>query len=160
MGIFNKDKKEEQYEMVMVKKKKPFYKRIGFWVVIVLLIIGANACGKDTSSQPAKPTDSSSSQPAKSTAPEAEKPKYEILEDKVTKEEYGSRFVSGKIKNNAGRDVGYISIEINLYDKDGNQVGSTIDATNNLEKDGTWKFKAFISEENAVSYKIKDVSGF
>lgn len=159
MGLFKKGNKEEQYEMVMVKKKKPLYKRVWFWIVVILVVIIANSGGKDTSSQPATPTTPETQAATQKTA-EPEKARYEILESKVVKEEYGSRFVTGKIKNNAGKDVGYLQVEINLYDKDNNQVGSTLANINNLEKDGIWTFKALIFEDNATSYKIKEVTGF
>jgi len=77
---------------------------------------------------------------------EEKKAKYEVLEE--------------KIEEDSGKDVSYVQIEINLYDKDGNQIGSTLDNVNNLEKDGVWSFKAIMLEDNAASYKIKDITGF
>lgn len=90
---------------------------------------------------------------------EAGKPKLEVLDHKVESDEY-TRYVVGTVKNNTKKEYGYVQVEINLYDKDGAQVGSTLANANNLEAGGTWKFKAFVLEENAASYKIKDVTGF
>ncbi|CAM3877297.1 hypothetical protein COLU111180_12045 [Cohnella lubricantis] len=50
--------------------------------------------------------------------------------------------------------------QINLYDKDGVQIGSTFANANNLEGGGKWKFEAIVLEEDVASYKIKDVTGF
>ncbi len=90
---------------------------------------------------------------------EEKKAKYEVLEEKIEEDSF-TRYITGKVKNNSGKDVSYVQIEINLYDKDGNQIGSTLDNVNNLEKDGVWSFKAIMLEDNAASYKIKDITGF
>ena len=66
----------------------------------------------------------------------------------------------GTVKNNTKKQYKYVQVEINLYDKDGNQVGSTMSNVNNLEPGATWKFKAPVFEEKAASFKIKEVTGF
>ncbi len=76
------------------------------------------------------------------------------------KDEFGTRYVVGTVKNNTDKEYSYVQVEINLYDDSGAQVGSTLDNTNNLEPGGTWKFKAVIMEDNATKYRIKDISGF
>jgi hypothetical protein len=56
-----------------------------------------------------------------------------------------------------------VQISFNLYDKDGNQIGTAMDNINNLEPNGTWKFKAMgmDSDSNkAVKYKLAEISGF
>lgn len=89
----------------------------------------------------------------------AEKPKYEILEQKAT-EENGIKYIAGKIKNNTGRQISYAQVEINLYDENNQLLGSTLANVNNLEKDSIWNFKALVTQENYKSYKIMKVTGF
>lgn len=120
---------------------------IGIGIILFLVILGAIFGDKTPKEDKA----------AKQIEEQAKK--YEILEEKIEGDQY-TRYVVGKIKNNSGKDRSYLQIEINLYDKDGNQTGSTMDNINNLEKDGIWSFKAMIFDEKATSYKIKEVTGF
>lgn len=73
---------------------------------------------------------------------------------------YGSRAVCGTVVNNSSRNISYAQVEINLYDRNGNLVDSTMDNINNLEANGTWKFQAPIIEDNVATYKVKNVTGF
>ena len=72
-------------------------------------------------------------------------------------------YIEGEIKNNTNRKYSYVQVEFNVYDSNGVQLGSAIDNINNLEANGTWKFKAFSFDNNSqdvVSYKVIDVSAF
>lgn len=82
-----------------------------------------------------------------------------VVDSRPVSESY-ARYVVGTVKNNSSRSYGYVQVEINLYDSGGNQVGSTLDNTNNLEAGGTWKFKALILDDRATSYKVIKVTGF
>lgn len=84
----------------------------------------------------------------------------ELLEHTSEIGEFGNLFITGTVKNNTKKQYTYVQVEINLYDDDDAQVGSTMANTNNLEPGGKWKFKAVVIEENVKSYKIKDITGF
>ena len=73
---------------------------------------------------------------------------------------YGARGICGTVKNNSNRNIGYAHVEINLYDKAGNLIGSTLDNVNNLEANSVWKFQAPIIEDNVATYKVKNVVGY
>jgi cytoskeletal protein RodZ len=160
----------------MEGKKKSIFKRWWFWAVVVIIIVAvASANGGEEQSQNAtgnidqKPGNASPGQSVTTTAPdqsvtptatpEAKKPDLELLDHKSTSDQFSS-YIEGTIKNNTKKEYGYVQVEINLYDKDGAQVGSTFANTTNLEPGGTWKFKAIVLEENVASYKIKDITGF
>lgn len=105
-------------------------------------------------------TQSTTTQTEKEVKPkEAAKPNLEVISHEVLQEEYAT-YITGVIKNNTNRTYGYVQVEINLYDEDGVQIGSTLDNLNNLEGGGSWRFKAFVLEDDVDSYKIKDVTGF
>lgn len=75
-----------------------------------------------------------------------------IKEDEETKQfthevtkEYNDSFthyVEGTVKNENDREYSYVQIEFVCYDKQGNNVGTALDNTNNLLGNQTWKFKA------------------
>jgi len=70
------------------------------------------------------------------------------------------RHITGMVKNNTDHTYSYVQVEINLYDDEGNQVGSTLANTNNLEPGSTWKFDAYAFDEGAKRAKVKDISGW
>lgn len=86
--------------------------------------------------------------------------KLTVIESHSENVGYGLTMICGKIKNNTGSNIGYAQVEINLYDKAGNIVGSTVDNIANLEPHSTWKFKAPVIENNVSAYKIKNVLGY
>ena len=88
------------------------------------------------------------------------KPSLEVLDYRWAVEEYGTHYIVGTVQNNSDRQYSYVSVEFNIYDGQGNQVGSTLDNVNNLEPHGTWKFKALVSEKEATAFRLKGVNGY
>ena len=130
------------------------FKKIIFLIFAFIIILAAiGSCGDDT-----KPTTQAVNQPVTQTAKE-EKPDLELLESKKMNKD-SLKYVVGKIKNNSNKQYSYVQVEINLYDNNDNQVGSTLANVNNLEPGGTWKFEALIFEEKATKYKIKEITGY
>ena len=74
--------------------------------------------------------------------------------------DYGSRYLSGILKNNVNKQFNYVSVQFNLYNDRDIQVGSTLDNINNLEPYGTWKFKALVLEDEATKAKLVGIQGF
>lgn len=74
-----------------------------------------------------------------------------------------SYYIEGELVNNKSKKYSYVQIEFNLYDSNGVQLGSAIANINNLEANGTWKFKAIDlcgNSESIKSYKVVDVTAF
>ena len=71
-----------------------------------------------------------------------------------------SRRKSRNFKNNSNKTYKYVQVSINLYDDSNAQVGSTLANINNLEPNGTWKFKAVVLERNTTKYQIKEIAGW
>ena len=70
------------------------------------------------------------------------------------------RYVTGTLTNNSGEKKAYVQVEINLLDKSGAVVGSTLANINNLEPGQKWKFKAVVLEKSATKFEVKNVTGF
>ena len=87
--------------------------------------------------------------------------KYSIDGEELTGDVYSCK-ISGVYTNKAGKDLNYVQVSYNLFDADGNQIGTALANTNNLADGGTWKFEAFGSAavDEVASYKIGDVTGF
>lgn len=54
-----------------------------------------------------------------------------------------SYYIEGVVTNNRSKDYNYVQIEFICYDKNGNNLGTALDNTNNLLGNQTWKYKAF-----------------
>lgn len=87
-------------------------------------------------------------------------PDLEIVNGNVEIESdsFASYFV-GIVQNNTNKDYSYAQIVFNLYDKDGNLVGTALDNINNIKAGGTWKFKALALEEYST-WELDEITGW
>lgn len=83
----------------------------------------------------------------------------ELIESHFSRLDYGAHAICGTIENKSDKTVGYAQVEINLYNKKEELIGSTLANINNLEPHTKWKFKAVIIEDNVSTYKIKNITG-
>ena len=65
-----------------------------------------------------------------------------------------SYYIEGKVTNESDKDYSYVQIEFICYDKEGNNLGTAMDNTNNLLGNQTWKFKAMamISDVKSIDH--------
>lgn len=141
------------------KQKRPIYKKWWFWVIIVLLIGGAGGVGggaePDGGSVPTVQGETQAPEPEQTVD------KYEIIGDITVERDMFTTTLSGVLKNNSGRDCGYLQISFNMYDADGNLVDTAFDNINNLSDGGTWKFEAIgMNSEDAVSWELGEITGW
>ena len=81
---------------------------------------------------------------------EATKPNVSCEISKQYKNSY-SYYIEGTCKNNGSKDYSYLQVEFICYDKDGYNLGTAWDNTNNLLSGQSWKFKAiFFGDEKSV----------
>ncbi len=106
-------------------------------------------------------TEATGAESAEAATDAASEAKYTIEGEELTGDEW-SCTISGTYTNNAGKELSYVSVSYNLYDADGNQIGTAIAGTSNLADGGTWKYEAYGTSPLAdvASYTLADVSGF
>lgn len=92
-------------------------------------------------------------------APAPEQNQFSVDGFTMKKGEFGEKSAVGTITNNTDSEFKYVQVEINLYDKDGAQVGSTMANINNLAPKAKWKFSAPIIEDGVTKAEIKDIQG-
>lgn len=137
------------------KVKKPIYKRVWFWVIIVFVVIGLASGGSGESSE----SSSSNNEKTQTTT----KQEALVLEDGHTgaPDEYGiAYYIEGYIKNNSDKDYSYVQVEFTAYDAEGNILDSCLDNNSGLEANGRWKFKAMCTADadKIASYKFKEIT--
>lgn len=139
----------------MEKQKKSVLKKWWFWLIILCVIaatlgivfgdpnantIGSNTVGSNTTTQ---------------TTNE----RFSLIDSEGSFDGV-AYYVTGTIKNNTNKQYAYVQVTFNLYDDDGAQIGTAMANINNLEANGTWKFKALGITENVASYKLMDITGW
>ncbi len=84
------------------------------------------------------------------------------ISDVNAEEDLLSYYITGIIVNNTNKDKSYVQVTFNLYDEDGNQVGTAIDSINNLKANGSWKFKAIalVEKEQIYGYELSEITSF
>lgn len=158
------------------KGNKPFYKRPWFIILAVLVIFsGVNSTSKTRNASTSRSTETSvvsssvstSSQTEKATptatpaASEAKKD-FELKGEVTVEKDTFATYFSGVVVNNKNRDLAYAQITFNLYDADGNLVGTALDNVNNLKAGGSWKFKAMAlcDNEEISSWELAEIMGY
>ena len=90
-----------------------------------------------------------------------QKEKFTLVSHKKTTDSLGTTWIEGEIKNNTDKSYSYVQVTFNLYDKDGNQLGTAMTNINNLEPNATWKYKAIgLVTEKVESYKLVEITGW
>lgn len=128
-------------------------------IAVFISIIGGIMGGSSSTPDPQVSTSSDSGSDTEQAVKTESKPKLELLSSTNEYADYVN-YIVGTVRNNTSRQYSYVQVEINLYDKSGTQIGSTLANANNLEPNATWKFKAVVIEDNVASYKIKDITGW
>lgn len=97
----------------------------------------------------------------KTNVQEEENSKFTLTNDSGNSDDFWYS-ITGDVTNNTSSDYSYVSVEFNVYDSDGNQIGNCFDSTNNLEAHGTWKIEALCDGDvkNIKSYKLIEFSSF
>jgi len=92
------------------------------------------------------------------------KPKVSCSVDKQYGDKYGvSYYIEGTCTNNDSKDYDYLQVEFICYDKDGNNLGTAFDNTNNILGGQNWKFKAmayFDDVKNISHCDYHEVTGW
>lgn len=95
-----------------------------------------------------------------------DKPKEEKFSHTIEKSYADSAgfayYIEGTVKNNKDKEYSYIQIEFICYDKDGNNLGTAIDNSNNLLGNETWKYKAMgmFTNQKVDHCDFKEVKGW
>ena len=131
-------------------------------IAIVLGTQSAYSSAIDEATKGTISTEDGSSAAAVSTSAESTTvDKYSIADEQMTGDDYTTT-ISGTFTNLTDSQLGYVSVSYNLFDADGNQLGTAYANTSNLDADGTWKFEAvgMYDQAKIASYKLADVTGF
>ena len=159
------------------KPKKPIYKRVWFWIVIAVVVLGICAGlggGSKGGDGQKSGSDKAASAPATSQAKQVEKPAAKTTDEdqvkgdlallkgwKLNKDEF-TVHVMGYVRNNSDESINnYVQIEFNAYDASGNNTDTCMVNTNTIDAHGKWKFDAICSKDPSEikTVKFKDITG-
>ena len=66
----------------------------------------------------------------------------------------------GTVTNSTDNNYKNVQVEVNLYDADGNLVGTATETTDLLEAGQEWNFSVVILNELTVTAELKEVTGY
>ncbi|MDY7566286.1 FxLYD domain-containing protein [Pseudomonas sp. RTC3] len=143
---------------IEVKKKVTLFQAIGviFLGVSVVSVVVSNT---DTSA-PGLARSIASSTPSTTLVNSSYSSELTASNEKFKRGQYGVLTYTGEIINTTGRKLSYVQVEINLYDKNKGQIGSTLANVNNLEPGVTWSFEAPIIEERTKTARVAGITFF
>lgn len=73
---------------------------------------------------------------------------------------FGNNLVAGSVVNTTSKKLTYVQVELNLFDKAGTQVGSTLANTANLEPGITWSFEAPVLQGAPTTVKVGGLTAY
>ena len=138
---------------------------IALGIIFVMVGIGSSA------NEEVKSNDNSINETTKDTTKQEEttnktptsNERFTIIEHYKSDESNSfAMYIEGKIKNNRNKSYSYVQVTFTTYDVEGNVIGSCMDNINNLDANGTWKFKAICLEDPDIidHYELKEISGW
>ena len=134
-------------------------------VLAIAIVLGTQSAYSSAIDEATKGTvsteDGSSVAAASTSAESGAADKYSIADEQMTGDDYTTT-IGGTFTNLTDSQLGYVSVSYNLFDADGNQLGTAYANTSNLDAGGTWKFEAvgMYDQAKVASYKLADVTGF
>lgn len=66
--------------------------------------------------------------------------KFTLISSEMTTDIIGSCYIEGTIQNNTSKTYNYVQVTFNIYDIDGNQLGTAVDNINNFQANATYYF--------------------
>lgn len=89
------------------------------------------------------------------------KDKFSLESSELVKGEFGLQSIEGTIKNNTNDTYSYVQVVFNLFDEDGNQMGTAMANINYLQANGTWKYKATaLTTDDFARYELAEITGW
>lgn len=91
--------------------------------------------------------------------PEPDKPDLELLSSNGVTEEYATR-IKGIIRNNTHKSYSLVRVSFDVFDEQGNRIGTATDVITGLDREQTWKYEAIYIGDGGSRFRLDAVSGF
>lgn len=77
-----------------------------------------------------------------------------LLDFTITKNQAGKSVLKGNVSNSTTRKLDHATVEFKLFDKTGNEVGTSMASVDNLGARFSWSFEVEIQPQDAASAKL------
>lgn len=156
----------EPTEPQQPKKKRHVIRNVLIVALIVVIALAAVSCAGGSNDAVVDTSDgTAASQNVTNTntsdGQQAGESKYSITDEQVVEENYLT-YIKGSFTNTSGKELTYVQLSYNLFDADGNQIGTAFANTSNLADGTTWKFEAMCSQDSndISSFRLGDVTAY
>lgn len=72
----------------------------------------------------------------------------------------GNRWMEGTLRNTTDRKYSFVQVEVDLYDRSGREVGSTITNVNGLTPHANWNFRVPVVGKEAAHARIMHITAY
>lgn len=83
--------------------------------------------------------------------------KFKILNQNLIKQEIKTS-INGLLKNNTSKKLSFVEIKYNVYDAEGNQIGSSMDNIENLSSGKTWSFNVILNNGKVSKFDLQEIN--
>ena len=89
-----------------------------------------------------------------------QKPDLELVSYDHESAKYGNGAIVGIVKNNSSKDYNYVQNTFELFDDDGNTIGTAMANVAGLRSGATWKYRAGILRKGMAEYRPQKLTGY
>ena len=127
--------------------------------ILALIIIGGVIAGTSSDTTTTSTTASNSNN-SSSILSNLTKDRFTLVSSEMSNDSF-SCYIEGTIKNNTDKTYSYVQVTFNIFDANGNQLGTAVDNINNFQANGTWKYKAIgLTTEKVAKYEFVEITGW
>jgi hypothetical protein len=116
------------------------------------LCVIISGCGKQSAPPPAAPASTAPAAAAPATPINAEG--LSLLDFTISKNQAGKSVLKGNVSNSTPRKLDHATVEFQLFDKTGKEVGTATASVDNLGARFSWSFEVEIQPQDAASAKL------
>ena len=118
------------------------------------LSVLSSGCGQQNAPPPAAPASTAPVPAPVAQETPANAEGLKLLDFTIGKNKAGKSVLKGNVSNSTTRKLDHATVEFKLFDKTGNEVGTTMASVDNLGVGFSWSFEVEIQPQDAASAKL------
>lgn len=84
-----------------------------------------------------------------------------LVSSEMNYDGYSTTYIEGTIENKSDKEYSYAQVTFNLFDAEGNQLGTAVANINNLQPNASWKYKAIgLTTQKVERFELQEITGW
>lgn len=120
------------------KQNKPIIKKIIILIIALLIIVAIAGASQSE-----------------------KKENLVLVSSEMNYDGYSTTYIEGTIENKSDKEYSYVQVTFNLFDAEGNQLGTAVANINNLQPNASWKYKAIgLTTQKVERFELQEITGW